>query len=96
MLDAKAKQEALVLEAQAQAQQQGLLAQARADAAIRLAEAMQANPEASEAISLLLARDWMAMGEQMAQAPGGSVLMVDPQSPAALLTALKGLQKPQS
>jgi hypothetical protein len=34
----------------------------------------------------------MAMGEAMAQAPGGSVLMVDPQSPASLLTALKGLQ----
>jgi regulator of protease activity HflC (stomatin/prohibitin superfamily) len=92
VLDAKAKQEALVMEAQAQAQQQALLAQARAEAAILLAEAMQANPEASEAIRLLLARDWMAMGESMARAPGGSVLMVDPQSPAALLTALKGLQ----
>jgi regulator of protease activity HflC (stomatin/prohibitin superfamily) len=95
VLDARAKQQALVMEAEAQAQQQALLAQARADAALRLAEAMQANPQASEAIRLLLARDWMAMGEHMAQAPGGSVLMVDPQSPAALLTALKGLQKPQ-
>jgi regulator of protease activity HflC (stomatin/prohibitin superfamily) len=80
------------MEAEAQAQQQALLAQARADAATRLAEAMQANPQATEAIRLLLARDWMAMGEAMAQAPGGSVLMVDPQSPASLLTALKGLQ----
>jgi regulator of protease activity HflC (stomatin/prohibitin superfamily) len=94
VLDAKAKQEALVLEAQAQAQQQSLLAQARAEAATRLAEAMQANPEASEAILLLLARDWMAMGEAMARAPGGSVLMLDPQSPASLLAALRGMQKP--
>jgi regulator of protease activity HflC (stomatin/prohibitin superfamily) len=93
VLEAKAKQEALVLEAQAQAQQQALLAGARADAATRLAQAMQANPEASEAIRLLLAGDWMAMGEAMARAPGGSVLMVDPQSPAALLAALKGLQR---
>jgi regulator of protease activity HflC (stomatin/prohibitin superfamily) len=93
VLDAKAKQEALVLEAQAQAQQQSLLAQARAEAATRLAEAMQANPEASEAILLLLARDWMAMGEAMARAPGGSVLMLDPQSPASLLAALRGMQK---
>ena len=92
VLDARAKQQALVMEAEAQAQQQALLAQARADAATRLAEAMQANPQATEAIRLLLARDWMAMGEAMAQAPGGSVLMVDPQSPASLLTALKGLQ----
>ena len=95
VLDAKAKQEALLLEAEAQAKQQALLAQARADAALRLAEVMQANPQASEAIRLLLAGDWMAMGKSMANAPAGSVLMVDPQSPAALLTALRDLQKPQ-
>ena len=95
VLDAKAKQEALVLEAEAQAKQQMLLAQARADAAMRLAEAMETNPQAAEAIRLLLAGDWMAMGEAMANAQGGSVLMVDPQSPASLLTALKGLQQPQ-
>ena len=81
--------------AEAQAKQQMLLAQARADAAMRLAEAMETNPQAAEAIRLLLAGDWMAMGEAMANAQGGSVLMVDPQSPASLLTALKGLQKPQ-
>jgi regulator of protease activity HflC (stomatin/prohibitin superfamily) len=96
VLDAKAKQQALVMEAEAQAQQQALLAQARADAATRLAEAMQANPQATDAIRLLLARDWMTMGEAMAQAPGGSVLMVDPQSPASLLTALRGLQQGQA
>ncbi|MFO7630473.1 MAG: stomatin-like protein [Prochlorococcaceae cyanobacterium] len=93
VLDAKAKQEALLLEADAQARQQTMLAQARADAASLLGETIQANPAASEAIRLLLARDWMAMGEAMAKAPGGSVMMVDPQSPASLLAALRGLQK---
>jgi regulator of protease activity HflC (stomatin/prohibitin superfamily) len=93
---ARGRAEALLLDAEAQAKQQTLLAQARADAASRLAEAMQANPQAAEAMRLLLAGDWMAMGEQMAQAPGGSVLMVDPQSPAALLAALRGLQQGQS
>ena len=92
---ARGRAEAMVLDAEAQAKQQALLAQARADAATRLAQAMQANPQAAEAMRLLLASDWMAMGEQMAQAPGGSVLMVDPQSPAALLTALRGLQQGQ-
>jgi len=96
VLDAKAKQEALVLEAEAQARQQALLAQARADAATRLAEALNANPQAAEAMRVLLAGDWMAMGEQMASAPGGSVLMVDPQSPASLLTALRDLQQGKS
>jgi hypothetical protein len=33
------------------------------------------------------------MGEKLGSAPAGSVLMVDPQSPAGLLAALKGLQE---
>jgi regulator of protease activity HflC (stomatin/prohibitin superfamily) len=93
VLDAKAKQEALLLEAEAQAQQQRLLAQARAAAAAELAAAIEAHPAAAEGLRLLLARDWMAMGQEMARAQGGSVLMVDPQSPASLLAALKGLQE---
>jgi regulator of protease activity HflC (stomatin/prohibitin superfamily) len=93
VLDAKAKQEALLLEADAQAKQQCLLAQARAQAAGELATAIEAHPAGAESLRLLLARDWMAMGQQMAQSQGGSVLMVDPQSPASLLAALKGLQE---
>jgi regulator of protease activity HflC (stomatin/prohibitin superfamily) len=93
VLDARAKQEALLLEADAQAKQQLLLARARAQAAKELAAAIEANPAAAESLRLLLARDWMAMGQEMARAQGGSVLMVDPQSPASLLAALKGLQE---
>ena len=93
VLDAKAKQEALLLEAEAQAQQQRLLAKARAEAAGELAAAIEAHPAAAEGLRLLLARDWMTMGQEMAKAEGGSVLMVDPQSPASLLAALKGLQE---
>jgi len=93
VLDARARQEALLLEADAQAKQQLLLARARAEAAAELAKAMEAHPAAAESLRLLLARDWMAMGQEMAHAQGGSVLMVDPQSPASLLAALKGLQE---
>jgi regulator of protease activity HflC (stomatin/prohibitin superfamily) len=92
VLDAKAKQEALLLEADAQAKQQTLLARARAEAAGELAAAIEAHPAAAESLRLLLARDWMGMGQEMARAQGGSVLMVDPQSPASLLAALKSLQ----
>ncbi len=92
---ARGRAEALLLQAEAEAKQQRLQAEARAAAATRLAEAIEANPAAAEALRLLLASDWMAMGEQMAHAKGGSVLMVDPQSPAALLTALRGLQNGQ-
>jgi len=93
VLDAKAKQEALLLEADAQSKQQALLAKARAEAAKELAAAIEAHPAAGESLRLLLAKDWMAMGQQMAAAHGGSVLMVDPQSPASLLAAIKGLQE---
>jgi regulator of protease activity HflC (stomatin/prohibitin superfamily) len=92
VLDAKAKQEALLLEAEAQAKQQTLLAHARADAARELAAAIETHPAAAESLRLLLARDWMSMGQEMARAQGGSVLMVDPQSPASLLAALRNLQ----
>jgi len=93
VLDAKAKQEALLLEADAQAKQQLLLAQARAASAKELAAVIEAHPAAAEGLRLLLAKDWMAMGEKLGSAPAGSVLMVDPQSPAGLLAALKGLQE---
>jgi regulator of protease activity HflC (stomatin/prohibitin superfamily) len=93
VLDARAKQEALLLEAEAQAKQQQMLAEARAKAAQALAAAIEAHPAAAESLRLLLARDWMAMGQEMARAQGGSVLLVDPQSPASLLAALKGLQE---
>ena len=93
VLDAKAKQEALMLEADAQAKQQLLLAQARAASAKELAAVIEAHPAAAEGLRLLLAKDWMAMGEKLGNAPAGSVLMVDPQSPASLLAALKGLQE---
>ncbi len=93
VLDARAKQEALLLEADAQAKQQLLLAQARAQAAKELAAVIETHPAAAESLRLLLAKDWMAMGEKLGSAPAGSVLMVDPQSPASLLAALKGLQE---
>ncbi len=93
VLDARAKQEALMLETDAQARQQTVLAKARAEAAAELARVISAEPAAAESLLLLLAKDWMAMGQEMARAQGGSVLMVDPQSPASLLAALKGLQE---
>lgn len=93
VLEAEAQSRAVVIDAEASAQQQRLLAEARGQAATTLADVLQKHPTAAEALRLLLAKDWMTMGEQLAQAKGGSVLMVDPQSPASLLTALKDLQQ---
>ena len=96
VLDAKAQQQAVLLDAEAQAKQQELLAKAKAEAALEIARALESNPKAEEAMRLLLAKDWMTMGEQMADAPAGSVLMVDPQSPASLIAALKQFQQGQA
>ena len=93
VLDAKAKQEAVVLAADADAKRQQMLANANAEAALSIAKAIGENKYTEEALRLLLAKDWMKMGEEMAHAKAGSVLMVDPQSPASLVAALKQFQQ---
>ena len=92
VLDARAQKEAILLEAEAQAKQQGVMAEAKSEAARVMARALSESPEAEEAVRLMLAENWMAMGQRMADSPAGSVLMVDPQSPASLLAALKQFQ----
>ena len=72
VLDARAKQEALLLEAEAQAKQQTMLAKSRGEAASELAAVMETHPSAAEAIRLLLAKDWMAMGQEMARSQGAA------------------------
>ena len=93
VLDARAQKEAILLEAEAQAKQQGVMAEAKSEAARVMARALSESPEAEEAVRLMLAENWMAMGQRMADSPAGSVLMVDPQSPASLLAALKQFQQ---
>ncbi len=93
VLDAQARKEAVLLSAEADAQKQTILASANSEAALSIAKAINENNNTEEALRLLLAKDWMKMGEEMAHAKAGSVLMVDPQSPASLVAALKQFQQ---
>ena len=93
VLDAQARKEAVLLSAEANAQKQTILASANSEAALSIAKAIDDNNNTEEALRLLLAKDWMKMGEEMAHAKAGSVLMVDPQSPASLVAALKQFQQ---
>ena len=93
VLDAKARKEAVLLSADADAQKQTILASANSEAALSIAKAISESKNTEEALRLLLAKDWMKMGEEMAHAKAGSVLMVDPQSPASLVAALKQFQQ---
>ena len=92
VINAEARSRAVVIDAEAAAQQQKLLAEAPGQAAT-LAAVFRKHPAVVEALRLLLAKHWMTMGEQLAQAQSGSVLMVAPQSPGSLLVALEDLQK---
>lgn len=81
---AEAKGQATVIDAEARAQEQKLLAEAKAEATAKLAEVLR----------LQTAKDWMTAVEAgLADSTAGSVLMLDPQSPASLLAALKSLQQ---
>ena len=93
VLDAKARKEAVLLSADADAKQQTILASANSEAALSIAKAISESKNTEEALRLLLAKDWMKMGEEIAHAKAGSVLMVDPQSPASLVAALKQFQQ---
>jgi len=96
ILDAKAKKEAIILNADAEAEKQQKIAEAEAYAALQIAKAIDENKYTEEVLRFFLAKDWMVMGEHMAQAKAGSVLMVDPKSPASLLAALKNFQLNES
>ena len=96
VLDAQAKKEAIILNADAEAEKQQKIAEAEAYAALQIAKAIEENKYTEEVLRFFLAKDWMEMGEHMAQAKAGSVLMVDPKSPASLLAALKNFQLNES
>ena len=89
IIEAKAKKERFILEAEAEAEAQKKLANAKSEAALSLAKSIEENKYSEEALRLLLAKDWMEMGQKMADAKSGSVLLIDPQSPASLIATLK-------
>jgi regulator of protease activity HflC (stomatin/prohibitin superfamily) len=92
VLSAKAEKEATILKAEGEAKQQELVSKAKAVSIDEIAKVVESRQGASEVLRIQLASEWTEMGQKMINAPGGSVLMVDPQSPASLLAALKNLQ----
>ena len=92
VLAAKAEKEATILKAEGEAKQQELVSKAKAISIEEIAKVVESRQSASEVLRIQLASEWTEMGQKMISAKGGSVLMVDPQSPASLLAALKNLQ----
>ena len=82
----------MILKAEGEAKQQELVSKAKAVSVDEIAKVVESRQSASEVLRIQLASEWTEMGQKMINAQGGSVLMVDPQSPASLLAALKNLQ----
>ena len=95
VLEAEAEKKALILKAEGEAKQQELISKAKAHSIDEIARVVQSQSSASEVLRIQLASEWTEMGQKMLNARGGSVLMVDPQSPASLLAAIKNLQQGQ-
>ncbi len=96
ILEAEAEKKALILKAEGEAKQQELISKAKANSIDAISRVVQSQSSASEVLRIQLASEWTEMGQKMINAKGGSVLMVDPQSPASLLAAIKNLQQEQN
>jgi len=81
--------------AEAQAKQAGECCQGRGCPGGRaeLARLIEFRARQAPSLRLLLARDWITMGEELSNAKGGSVLMVDPHEPARCSAALRDCSK---
>ena len=91
ILDAKAEQQTIVLRAQAHRQEQVLRAQATAEAVDVLAQKIQKDPNAREALQFILAQEYMAMGSQIGESDSSKVMFLDPRSIPGALESMKSI-----
>jgi regulator of protease activity HflC (stomatin/prohibitin superfamily) len=91
ILEAEAQQKALVLKAQAERQQQVLKAQAIAESAEIISQRLKANPEAHQAMELLLALGYLDMGETIGKSGSSKVMFIDPRSIPATLEGIRSI-----
>jgi regulator of protease activity HflC (stomatin/prohibitin superfamily) len=91
ILEAEAQQKAIVLKAQAERQQQVLKAQAIAESAEIIAQRLKANPEAHQAMEVLLALGYMDMGETIGRSGSSKVMFIDPRSIPATFEGIRSI-----
>ncbi len=97
VLSAEAEQQRIVLEAQANRQQKVLQAQATAEAVSIVTQALNADPNASQAAQLLMALGYMNMGETIGKSSSSKVLFLDPASiPASIQSMMAIVENPRA
>jgi regulator of protease activity HflC (stomatin/prohibitin superfamily) len=96
VLSAEAEQQRIVLEAQANRQQKVLQAQATAEAVSIVTQALNADPNATQAAQLLMALGYMNMGETIGKSESSKVLFMDPASiPASIQSMMAIVENPR-
>ncbi len=91
ILSAEAEQKAIVLKAQAERQQQVLKAQAVAEAADIIAQKIQTNPDAQQALEVLLALGYLDMGATIGKSGSSKVMFMDPRTIPATLEGIRSI-----
>jgi regulator of protease activity HflC (stomatin/prohibitin superfamily) len=97
VLSAEAEQQRIVLEAQANRQQKVLQAQATAEAVSIVTQALNSDPNATQAAQLLMALGYMNMGEAIGKSDSSKVLFMDPASiPASIQSMMAIVENPRA
>ncbi|MEO1299365.1 MAG: SPFH domain-containing protein [Cyanobacteria bacterium J06636_16] len=91
ILDAEAQQKAIVLKAQAFRQEAVLKAQATSEAMQILADKLQSDPQAKDALQFLLAQNYLEMGQQIGASDSSKIMFMDPRSIPATLEGMKAI-----
>ncbi|OUL25146.1 SPFH domain-containing protein [Nostoc sp. 106C] len=91
IMQAEAEQKAIVLKAQAERQQQVLKAQAIAESAEIIAQKLKTNPDAHQAIEVLVALGYIDMGATIGKSDSSKVMFMDPRTIPATLEGIRSI-----
>jgi regulator of protease activity HflC (stomatin/prohibitin superfamily) len=91
ILRAEAEQKGVVLKAQAERQERVLKAQGAAEALQIIGKALQADPNAREALQFLLAQNYMEMGTAIGHSDSAKVMFIDPRSIPATIEGIRAI-----
>lgn len=91
ILKAEGQQKTIILQAQAERQQQVLKAQATSEALQIVAQTLQAEPDARDALQFLLAQHYLEMGTQIGSSDSSKVMFMDPRSIPATIEGMRSI-----
>jgi regulator of protease activity HflC (stomatin/prohibitin superfamily) len=91
ILAAEGERQAIVLKARADQERQVLQAQATAQALKIVAQSLQQDPKAAEALQFLIAQSYLATGQAIGSSNSSKVMFMDPRNILSTLESLKTL-----